>query len=202
MITSISHFNGLIHIPNSNNSAPNSSLIGNQTKLNYFIQKYENELLIDCLGYSLATEFSNEFDTNTTNGLKATSNQKWDDLLNGKEYLLNDVLVKWRGFKFYEGQFEQSITSYYIFCEFIKNDAISYRGTGTKVEKSKNAKDVSVDRTFINAYREFHKLTEFSDCKSSYRSLYDFISDMNAINSDHYKSWNPKRFENQNILGI
>lgn len=45
MITSRSHFKINIAIPNANDTAPNSNLIGNGTELDLFIDKYERDVL-------------------------------------------------------------------------------------------------------------------------------------------------------------
>jgi hypothetical protein len=202
MITSRSFFNGSIQIPNAQDKSPNSDLLGNGIKLDMFIEEFERDILTDCLGYSLYTEFEAFLDPEKENGLKDGAPGKWNDLLNGKEYQLNGVPVKWRGLTFKEGENEKSLIAYYVFCEFLSNDIVNYRGTGVQKEKAKNAESVSADPLFVNAYRKFFKMTEYSRSNNGLRSLYDFLRDMNDIDSETYSSWCPKRFENINLFGI
>ena len=202
MIISRSYFKGSIHIPNAENTAPNSNLIGNVSELVIFIEEFERDILIKCLGYSLFSELVNELDSSSLNGLKNTADSKWNDLLNGKEYLLNGETVKWRGLIFKEGGLERSLIAYYVFCEFLNSDLQNYSGVGVQKEKSKNSVSVSADPLYIASFRKFFKLTEFSKCNNGFRTLYDFIEDSNSINPGTYPNWKPTRFENENIFGV
>lgn len=202
MIISRSYFVSLIDVPNSQDTSPNSDLLGNGIKLDLFIEEHEQEVLIDCLGYSLYAELSNELDSNNSNGLKDTAHQKWNDLLNGKTYEINDIPVKWKGLIFKDKELPRSLIAYYVFCEFLNSDLYSYRGVGVQKEKSKNAIAVSADPLHVASFRKFHKLTEFSNYSNGLKSLYDFIQDMNNLDSDTYLNWHPKRFNNKNLFGI
>ena len=205
MIISCSFFKGNIHIPNAEDTAPNSNLIGNVTNIVLFIEEYERDVLLECLGYSLFQEFVNELDSSSSNGLKTTAHQKWNDLLNGKDYQINGKPVKWRGLIFKDGQLERSLIANYVFCEFLNRDLISYKSVGTQKEKSKNSVHVSADPLYVASFRKFYKLTEFSNnCNggNGLKSFYDFIQDMNNETPGTYANWQPKRFENVNILGI
>ena len=202
MIISRSYFKGEIKIPNAEDTAPNSNLLGNVSKLELFIEEYERDVLVKCLGYPLFREFQSELDSENSNGIKSTSQKKWDDLLNGKDYQINGKPVKWRGLIFEEGKLKQSLIAYYVFCEFLNKDLVGYRGVGVQKEKVKNSIHVSADPLYVASYRKFHSLTEISDDCSGLKSLYDFILDMNNINSETYANWLPKKFENVNIFGV
>jgi hypothetical protein len=203
MIISRSYFTGIIKIPNVLDTAPNSNLLGNGNEIDIFIEEFEREILIKCLGYSLFTLFSTQLDSKSMNGLKQGSDQKWDYLLNGKEYDLNGQTVLWRGLKFKDGLLERSLIAYYVFCEFLNNDLQNYSGVGVQKERAKNSIVVSADPLYTSAFRKFYELTEFSnDCNKDVRSLYDFIKDSNDISNDTYANWKPERFKNVNVFGI
>ncbi|MFL0093600.1 DUF6712 family protein [Tenacibaculum maritimum] len=200
MITSRSFYKSLIKIPNAQDTAPNSKLLGNGNLLDFFIEEHEPEVLIDCFGYSLYEEFLSQFDENYK--LKDNVDQKWKDLLNGKEYQLEGKKAKWRGLIFKEKDLDRSLIAYYVFCEFLNKDQSSYNGTGTQKEKTKNTTPVSSDPLYVASFRKFHKLTEFSNRNNGLRSLYDFIQDMNNANPNTYPNWCPERFENINTWGV
>jgi hypothetical protein len=202
MIISRSYFKSIVQIPNAQDTAPNSNLIGNATSLDYYIEEFERDILVDCFGYPLYSEFINELDSSTSNGLKSTANQKWDDLLNGKEYDIDGLPVKWRGLIFKDKLLDRSLIAYYVFCEFLSNNLVSFKGTGAQIEKTKNSINVTADPLYVASFRTFHKLTEFTNCTHGFRSLYDFIQDMNNVSPGTYANWHPKRFENVNILGL
>lgn len=218
MITKHSHFKGDIHIPNVEDTAPNSNLLGNATSLDLFIDECESDVLTQCLGYSLYDEFINQF--NESGELKEEAPEKWNDLLNGKEYQVDGKNVKFRGLTFKQGNLDRSLIAYYVFYQFLENDESSYTGTGIKKEKSKNSENASAAPKAIKAWRKFYKLTvgDFDNPKiieksngtgidwlggnSGVKSLYQFIQDMNNIDPSTYPNWSPYPFENINTLGI
>ena len=202
MIITRSYFKGIIHIPNSEDTAPNSNLLGNGTELDLFIEEFERDILIKCFGYPLYYAFVNELDATKPNGLKDTADAKWNDLLNGKDYTLNGISVKWMGLKFKEGQLDRSLIAYYVFCEFLNKDLVTYSGLGVVKERGKNSTPVTSDPLYVSSFRKFYELTEFSNCNNGLRTLYDFIQDMNELNSETYPNWIPKKFENVNLFGI
>lgn len=202
MLISRSFFKGIIQVPNATDTAPNSNLLGNGTELDLFIDEFERDILIKCLGYPLFYAFVNELDATKPNGLKDTADAKWNDLLNGKDYTLNGIAVKWMGLKFKEGNLDRSLIAYYVFCEFLNSDLFNYSGLGVVKERGKNSSPVTADPLYVASFRKFYELTEFSTCNNGLRSLYDFIQDMNGITSETYPNWIPKKFENVNLFGI
>ena len=120
MIIDGSYFKGSIHIDNVQDTAPNSDLLGNGNAINDFISEYEPSLLTKCLGVALYDELSDELDPTKENGLKDTALAKWDDLLNGKLYSINDVAQKWPGLRFTEGTLNRSLIAYYVFFQFLE----------------------------------------------------------------------------------
>lgn len=198
MIIERSYFIGEIHIPNSQNLEPNSDVVGNGSDLDLFIEKHERSILIKCLGYGLFRKFESQLDSSKSNGLKDDTSEEWDDLLNGKDYIKNGQPCFWRGLTFNDGSLKRSLIAQYIYCEYLRKDSVHYSGTGFKQEKTKNAVSVSPDMLYVNAFREFHELTEFSCENKDVKSLYDFLSD----HKENYENWKPERFENQNRLGI
>lgn len=211
------YFVGIIDIPNVTAISPTSNLTGNKALLDIILETDESECLIDLLGYHLYAEFKAEFDIDGTTGawtIKPGAAQKWKDLLNGTTYTVDGVEVMYRGLIYKEHAVNVSLLSYKVFCNYINNDATKYLDVGVKSLKAKHANDSAINAKYTASFRAFHKLTEYRDCYNYYndgngqirengtRSLYEFIHEQNAIDSDTYKNWKPQRFENQNIFGL
>ncbi|QQV90715.1 structural protein [Polaribacter phage Danklef_5] len=194
MITSSLYFNGSIFIDNTSSIHPNSEELGLGAKLESFIQEYEPDVLIKCLGYSLYKEFMDQFSEDYT--LNESAHQKWKDLLNGKEYQVNGISYSWRGLIYEEGGFDKSLISFYVYSKYIKRD---FLGVGIQSEKTKETiPNPSI--IYIEAYNEFVNLTVKG--KNGLVSLYQFLTDMNTISSDTYANWSPTNFCKINQFSI
>ena len=215
MIISASYFKGSIQIDNVQDTAPNSNLLGNGSMIEDFISEYEPEILIQCLGFALYKQLKENLDETAENGLKADAVQKWDDLLNGKEYQIDGVPVKWDGLRFQEGTLRRSLIAYYVFYKFLENEKAN-----TNVIEVKNSKAASAIPKAVKAWRKFHSLTvgnynnptiiekssgfglDWLTSSNGRRSLYQFINDMNNIDPTTFKNWNGTHFENLNTFNI
>ncbi|QQV90638.1 structural protein [Polaribacter phage Freya_1] len=194
MITSSSYFNGSILIENIESIHPNSEELGLESKLDAFIQEYEPDVLIKCFGYSLYKEFMDQFSGDYT--LKGSADQKWDDLLNGKEYQVNGINYYWRGLIYVEGGLKRSLISFYIFSKYIKRD---FLGVGIQSQKTKETIP-NPSLIYVEAYNDFVNLTVKG--KNGLVSLYQFLTDMNTISSDTYANWSPTNFCKINQFSI
>ena len=222
MITTGEYFKGEILVSNALDKAPNSNVLGNGLSLNQFIARYEPDVLTRLLGYDLYKLFSDQFNKPQSGvwTLKTSADAKWDELLNGKEYVLNGVNVKWQGLIFKDGTINQginqSLITYYVYTKFIEATEFTHSGVGMQSESSKNSTRVNARSKVAMAFNSFYDLaigraayyndSYYFDChynNSGYRSLYDFLSDMNAIDSDTYPNWNPAtQFKLENRYGL
>jgi len=227
MITSSIYYKGDIHIPNVVNPSPGVNDISNDSELKFFISEYEREVLIKLLGYNLYKEFSEQFDVDV-NGqwtIKPAADQKWKDLLNGKEYTIDTVTYNFRGLIFSEGLgnslINRSLLSYYVYYNFLSHDVDNYSSVGVQTETAKNATRVSAIPKAVNAWSKFYSLAvgnynqpyyitnssgmtgiDWFGCDDGERSLYEFINDINLQTPDTYADWKPQRLENINQFGI
>lgn len=206
MITPRSYYKGLIAIPNAFDTAPNSNLLGNSSELDLFRDKYERDVLTKCLGYSLYKEFQFNLETltdATEQTLKSGADSKWSDLLNGKEYQKDGTMYYWKGLL----NNNESLISYYVFHHHFKSNQDSYTGVGLVQENAKNSTHVSPRRLYVDSYNWFYDLAigsfyESNIAVSGIKSLYQFLSDMNEIDSSTYENWTPHNFPKLNIIGI
>ena len=223
MITTRSYFKGEIQISNAEDKAPNSNLLGNGLSLDQFIARYERDVLTRLFGFDLYKLFSDQFDVSLSNGLwtlKTGADAKWDELLNGKEYTLGGVNVKWQGLVFKDGTvnngIDQSLISYYVYSKFIEATEFTHSGVGMQSELSKNSNRVNARSKVADAFNSFYNLAigqenyynnyHYYDSyynNSGYRSLYQYLSDMNSEDALNYPNWCPTtRFELQNRYGL
>lgn len=194
MIVTRSCFKGLIDIPNLNDVAPNSNMLGNDTVLTTFIDEYERDYLVKALGYSIFKLLKEELPINDN------SDQKWKDLVNGKEYTKEGVLLYWKGLLFTENQTQISPIAFYIWYHFLENGLSNYTGTGLKSEKTKNASKANPAYKAVKAWNKFFDMTVCSETQEV--ALYQFIEDMNSVDENTYPNWSGFEFGGRNIMSL
>lgn len=217
MIVTRSYFKGEIQVANSQKKAPNSNLLGNSLSLDQFIARYERVILTKLLGYDLYKSFSDQFDVSAAGvwTLKTGIDAKWGDLLNGKEYVENGINVKWQGLIFKDGTtndgIDQSLIAYYVYSKFIEATEFNHSGVGMQSEASKNSTRVNARAKVANAFNTFYMMAcgytydydgLLSYLSGDYKTLYQFITDMNALDSATYPNWSPTSFELTNRYGL
>ena len=223
MLISRSIFQNGLLIANSQDTTPNSNLLGNKVKLDSFIEQYERDILITTLGYDLYKELQSNLEVlngQTEQSVKVSSDQKWKDLVNGKEY---DGKV-WRGLNYQEGSFKVSLLAYYTFWSWL-NDNTTTMGSGGEVQvQSKNANNVNPTSTLVqiwNSFIEMYQGLPYNYCfpsvsfyngatfvdyfnggiNSNYVSLLQFLRD-NPTNYPNPQLYTFVNESNSNSLGL
>lgn len=210
MITSTSYYIGNIQVPGVQTAEiPNTDRIGKQSVLNNFIDEYEVDYLSKSLGFTNYDAFSKELEVKeneTLQTIKESAPQKWKDLLNGKTYIKDGLTVRYRGLIYSENGIPKSPMAYYVFSKFFEHDMSHYGNIGLQIEKAKNSERANYAPKLILANQKHYNLTvgDKDDPKESagYRSLYQFIQDMNDIDSSTYPNWSPYKFPQRNIMGL
>ena len=188
MIIKTTDFQLGAYIPNRDD-APNSDIIGNEPILQGFIDTEVEQILVKLLGYDLFIEL----DTNITNGdLDPGADQKWKDLVNGKESYrgLKGLLVSW------------------VFAKFLENDNEDYSTQGVSQNVSEGSERVRPSRKIISEYKKFYEqsvggygngpsvyrkqngvaiIWGYNTSKSGYKSLFQFLSENGTV----YETWQP-----------
>lgn len=221
-ITKNSFYTGEIYIPHAKPSITDGNTQVEQSLLD-FIDDYERDALIKSLGYKLAIEFISNLDDTETNGLKSGADQKWDDLLNGKDYQDSDGdTIRWNGIRWKsktDGEYDRSFLANYVYV-FFENDYNVTRGNiGNEQEQAKNANRVSAAPKITKAFNKFIERVQGANNQptvihKSYGygvdyynggeeiSMYRFIQDMNDLDDTTYVNFNPKRWKLINQFGI
>lgn len=226
MIIDNSYFIDEIFIPHAKPSVTDS-ITAVSNDITSFINTYSSECLKLCLGFTLFKEFSEQLDSNQSNGLKSTADAKWDKLLNGTEYeLSNGELVYWKGIRQKTSdKYNKSFLADYVYYFYEKNDDDDRTGIGNVKQVGKNAVSVSKTPKVIAAWRRFFKAVQggsnFPSVYTMYSvrenvcglgidwmqqdeevSLYKFINDTNEAVTDTYAKFKPYAFTNANQSGL
>lgn len=180
-ITDNTYFaNGSLYIPNNKDvSVQPVGSPTNQTELDFFIEKYERELLINALGVTLYDELQAQLPT--------PSLQKWIDLVDGKNYTnVSGNVKRWNGLKGYS---KQSVIAFYVYCEFLRNDNETYSTVGTVKNNAKNAENFDATPKYIKSWNQFIEWYQ-GNLNSTYPTIVTNRS--GSIGLDYYGSEKPE----------
>jgi hypothetical protein len=189
-----------------------------------FIHEYEEECLSSCLG-GLYLEFKSNLDLSKPNGLVDLADEKWDWLLNGRSsYVDQEGKVRsFKGIRYKTGisdEYDKSLIAYYIYYNYKRSNYVSSTGIGDSIPKARNAEVVTPNIKTNKAWRSFYKLVvgeankpkvyfnkhgygiDYYRPSNLYVSLYKFIEDMNAAQEGFYDNFEPKEWDNVNLMGI
>ena len=206
MFIDSTYFIGEINIPNLTGPASNA------VNLTQAIAQYEEEILIDLLGYKLYSLLIADLDAQ-----KEPQSQIFKDLVNGAEfthsYLGVDTLLKWKGLK---NTSKQSIIAYYTFFKYVERDVTHLSGAGVILAKGEKGIRSSSVNKMANAWERMRKLYGIvpahykrycSDVVIGASSLMVFNADPSAynflyVNKANYPDWIFKPQWNINAFGI
>ena len=134
-------------IPNNNNQNTEIAGVPNVVSaIDDFIVKYERELLIDVLGITLYNEL------NTALADLPNADIKWQNLVNGVEYVKDSVTYRFDGLRGFE---KDSLVSFYVFCKYMENDESYYSTTGVTKSNAQNANNFTPTRKYLDAWYIF-----------------------------------------------
>jgi len=205
MFIDSTYFVGGINIPN---------LVGtnsNTTALAQAIAQYEEEILIDLIGYKLYSLLIADLDEN-----KAPQSQIYKDLVNGAEFTHSfagvETLLKWKGLK---NASKQSLLAYYTFFKYVERDVTHLSGAGVILAKGEKGNRSSSVNKMINAWERMRKL--YGLIPPQFKRDYDYpmpLGFLGTFNSDpsaynflfankaNYPDWVFKPQWNINAFGI
>ncbi len=140
MIIDATYFIGEVSIPNTGATAVSQ-------QLNFFIEKYERELMGSILGKQLYDDLLAGL------ALTPTVDQKWLDLKKGVVYTdLNGRETYWKGLVTQSPSAKESLIAQYVYYWFVRNNATQTSGIGEVKAGSENAVNVSPAFKMVQAY--------------------------------------------------
>ncbi len=193
-------------------SIPNltSSQSGNAVELNYYADEKPRLLLQMSLGNVLFSQL----DSQVTSGiLNVDADQKWKDLVNGKEY---DGKV-WKGLNYLEGSFKVSLLAYYTYWNWVNDSYLS----NFQIQ-AKNADNINPTSTLVDIWNKFLEMYQginnyclprvsniygttfvdyFVNNNSKYVSLLQFLKD-NPTDYSNPQLYTFENISNSNSLGL
>jgi hypothetical protein len=158
---------------------PASALQGTPAPVEAYIERYEKEVLINLLGYDLYKLLKAEIDASTYTA-------KWDELVNGHEYVISGYTTLWNGLI---NSDKVSLIAYYIFWNYVRDNLTSLENVGVVASQSENSLKVSPDALLADAWNNYVNL---------YNEAIMFI----LANQVNYPLWIAKQMKSCNSLGI
>lgn len=136
------------------NSVPNlQELNGNESELIQFIDEKVPSLLQMILGY---VNFK-DLDSQIIDGvLDSGADQKWKDLVEGKEYVREGKTVKWSGLIYELGTFKSSLLADYVYYEWLRYNVSQITGIGEAINTAKNGINVNSNQRLVDAWNRFY----------------------------------------------
>lgn len=216
-ITDASYFQkGILFISNNIDlSARPEGSPSSQSKLDVFVENCERDLLLNALGVTLYDELQVAL-----SDLDNLANAKWKDLVDGTNYTINNKTFRWNGLKGYN---KQSLIAFYTYCQYLRNDEISYTTVGHIKSTAENGVISEATPKFIKSWNNFLKMYQ-SFYKDSARliqngfgefgldysfngnniqvSLYQYLTDANELDVTAFPDFEFKFYESYNSFGI
>lgn len=119
--------------------------------LQQYIDRFEKEVLMGLLGYTLYTELMAAYAA-----FKAAPSiplpQKWDRLINGYTYTYGAQTIRWNGLI---NSDKVSFLSYYVYCQHLKAAQATRSNAGVTQPKNENSVVVDGIGLFANSWNNF-----------------------------------------------
>lgn len=199
---------------NSNLNAEISGVPNSGSEIQLFIDIHERELLINALGIILYEQYESN-----------SSETKWQELINGKTYTINEVGKRWDGLL---GSNKQSLIAFYIYCQYLRNDQSTYTTTGVVKAKAANSEIVNPTEKYMYAFNQFitrYQGNHDQDCrlnspniiincsgmvgldyykqsKGSFVDMYTYMTDQNTIDPTTFPDFQFKFYKRENSWGL
>lgn len=195
MLISRSVFQNGLLIANSQDTTPNSNLLGNKVKLDSFIEQYERDILITTLGYDLYKELQSNLEVlngQTEQSVKVSADQKWKDLVNGCEMTIDGYIYKFDGLKS-----NNSFIADYVYYKFMEDDLKNHSGVGFIQANPNGEIKTNPTQKLVSVWNDMVEKIMFQD-KPYMLSLYAFLD----YNNVDFPKWLGKNFEYKNQYGL
>lgn len=221
MITNNTYYKGEIYIPQAKPSISETAA-GLKSEFSIFIDNGEEDCLIKCLGYSMYKDLADNIDANEDSLIKVGSDAKWDELVNGKEYVAKGKTKHWLGLRskkpINSEYYNKSFLAYYVYFKYMEYQHSSTTTVGEKQHKSANSYNTIPYGKVTRAWNQFVRMVQGDDSGPSFYSkngllgvdyynknntvcLYDFIDDMNS-EDNRFSSFSKTTFGLMNEFNI
>ena len=148
-----------------------------EASIDRFIELCERELLINALGVTLFDELQSEILKKPIDpdGTEPNAAQKWIDLVDGRNYTLEDMEYRWEGLRGFK---QNSLIAHFVYSSYLLHNNDVLTTTGTVKPKAANADNVTMTPKFIRAWQTFLGMYQGQD---------DFLHHHNSHHGLHLK---------------
>lgn len=132
-------------VPSVSQSVPSAA-----AGLTQFFEAEEEQLLINILGIVLYEELKPHIGATSLN---ANAPQKWKDFVEGKNMVIEDRTLQYKGLLGNDG-----LLANYMFCRWMKSGLYNTTIAGVKAVDTENSNEISSIPVYVNAWRRFFEL--------------------------------------------
>lgn len=144
---------GELYIPNNRTLGARPTGTPQNTDLPTFIAKFERNFLYDALGVTFYNELQVELQKLPFNpDATETAEQKWIDLVNGRDYDIQGSSFRWDGLRGFE---KDSVIAYFVKAMFLKSQESTYTTEGIVKLQPANASPFSYGRQYNQVWDTF-----------------------------------------------
>lgn len=224
MITDNTYYKGELYIPQAKPSISDGATAVDE-EFTYMLDKFEEDCLIKCLGFSLYKELTENLDLTKPTLIKDAADAKWDNLVNGHTYTKQGATAQsiWRGIRFKSPitskTYNRSFLANYVYWFYEKNRYITTTGVGSVKEEAKNGLMVTPLQKVVDAWNEFIELVQGTGLNVAVYNkgglfgvdylnpqkvitLYEYIEDQNALAEDTFAEFAPREWGMSNKFNI
>lgn len=159
------YFEGKIKIANLNEYNGQDSI-----SIDNFIDKFARLFLQQSLGYSLFSDL----DSNITVGvLDVGAPLKWQNLVNGCEYIKDGETFKWNGLAYSDGIYKNSILAYFVYLNYFENYVKGENGLA--ILNGKNSDAINSTQHLVEIYNDFVEMYQGVNNNQPYVAFYNGV---------------------------
>lgn len=144
-----------------------------------YISKYARLFLRNTLGSVSFGELESHI---VNNELDDFAPEKWQHLVKGNVYSVNDVEYTWTGL-IEEELFKDSIIADFVYYHWYKDNVSFASGTGKVVLKSKNSTNVNSSQEYVNSWNRFVLKYQGETQLIGYRTIVEGVEFVDYFNS-------------------
>lgn len=162
----VSYFVLEINIPNTE-KAPIAS------KVNGFINKYENKILDIVLGYPLRKQFLDGY-------TQPTPADKWVKLAEGADYTVNDKPTRWKGIV--NKTDKESLIALYVYYWYMRDSHTTTTNSGERMNKVENSDATTSSWKLSRAWTELREwVTDLYSYLNANKDIYDTTKTVDSV---------------------
>lgn len=144
------YFTRELRIPNL---TTNNLDVAGDGNFDQWIDRESRLCLRAALGVALFNDLNSNIDAN--GNLLSTAPQKWQDLVNGKNYTYQGEDFRWEGLIYSDGAFKVSLLAYYTYAKWLEFERSRMSGLGEVRGLAANTESVNSTSRYVSIWNTF-----------------------------------------------